>query len=134
MIKKCSKCGEEKTTAKFSKNRSQSDGLTVWCKECHRIFGVTLGRIRKKRLVEHLGGKSHDPIYSEQLEYQRNWHYMWSLFYYSKKHYGILDAYKKTFKKFCRELSGFACILFRDSGFPAVGCGSNLFWVSQIFE
>ena len=57
MIKKCSKFGEEKTTAKFSKNRSQSDGLTVWCKECHRIFGVTLGRIRKKRLVEHLGGK-----------------------------------------------------------------------------
>ena len=50
--------------------------------------------------VEHLGGKSHDPIYSEQLEYQRNWHYMWSLFYYSKKHYGIIDAYKKTFKKF----------------------------------
>jgi len=50
--------------------------------------------------VEHLGGKSHDPTYSEQLEYQRNWHYMWSLFYYSKKHYGIIDAYKKTFKKF----------------------------------
>jgi len=50
--------------------------------------------------VEHLGGKSHDPIYSEQLEYQRNWHYMWSLFYYSKKHYGIFDAYRKTFKKF----------------------------------
>ena len=56
-MKKCSKCGEEKTAAKFSKNRSQPDGLTVWCKECHLIFGVALGRLRKKRLVEHLGGK-----------------------------------------------------------------------------
>ena len=50
--------------------------------------------------VEHLGGKSHNPIYSDQMELQRNWHYMWSLFYFSKKHEGIFFAYKNTLKKF----------------------------------
>ena len=50
--------------------------------------------------VEHFGGKSHNPIYSEKMEVQRNWHYMWSLFYFSKKHHGIFFAYKKTIKKF----------------------------------
>ena len=50
--------------------------------------------------VEHFGGKSHNPIYSEKMELQRNWHYMWSLFYFSKKHNGIFIAYKITLKKF----------------------------------
>ena len=50
--------------------------------------------------VEHYGGKSHNPIYSEKMEIQRNWHYLWSLFYFSKKHYGVFFAYKKTLKKF----------------------------------
>ena len=50
--------------------------------------------------VEHYGGKSHNPIYSEKMEIQRNWHYLWSLFYFSKKHYGIFYAYRKTLKKF----------------------------------
>ena len=50
--------------------------------------------------VEHFGGKSHNPIYAEKMEIQRNWHYLWSLFYFSKKHYGIFYAYRKTLKKF----------------------------------
>ena len=50
--------------------------------------------------VEHLGGKSHNPIYSEKMELQRNWHYMWSFFYFSKKHHGVFFAYKNTLKKF----------------------------------
>ena len=50
--------------------------------------------------VEHYGGKSHNPIYAEKMEIQRNWHYLWSLFYFSKKHYGIFYAYRKTLKKF----------------------------------
>ena len=50
--------------------------------------------------VEHLGGKSHNPIYSEKMEFQRNWHYLWSLFYFSRKHYGLIYAYRKTIRKF----------------------------------
>lgn len=48
----------------------------------------------------HIGGKSHDPIYNFQMELQRNWHFMWSLYYFNKKHYGVLFAIKVTVKRF----------------------------------
>ncbi len=50
--------------------------------------------------VKHLGGKSHNPDYKEKMEIQRNWHYLWSLFYFSKKHEGVFYAYKITLRKF----------------------------------
>jgi len=50
--------------------------------------------------VKHFAGKSHNPEYSEKMEIQRNWHYMWSLFYFNKKHKGTLYAFKITFGKF----------------------------------
>ena len=36
--------------------------------------------------VKHLGGKSHSNKFSKKMEMQRNWHYLWSLFYFTKKH------------------------------------------------
>ena len=51
-------------------------------------------------LVKHLGGKSHSPKIKEEMELQRNWHYLWSLFYFTKKHYGYFSALKKTLGKF----------------------------------
>ncbi len=48
----------------------------------------------------HFAGNSHDPKYSEKMEIQRNWHYMWSLFYFNLKHKGFLYAYKITIGKF----------------------------------
>ena len=56
--------------------------------------------ISKNIFVKHLAGKSHDPIYSEKMEIQRNWHYMWSLFYFNKKHYGFFKAFRLTIGKF----------------------------------
>ena len=34
------------------------------------------------------------------IELCRNWHWMWSLFYYNKKHFGTIFAYKVTIYKF----------------------------------
>ena len=59
--------------------------------------------------VKHLGGKSHNPDYQEKMEIQRNWHYLWSLFYFSKKHKGIFYAYKITLRKF---ISAFFKLIF----------------------
>ena len=59
--------------------------------------------------VKHLGGKSHNPDYQEKMEIQRNWHYLWSLFYFSKKHEGIFYAYKITLRKF---ISAFFKLIF----------------------
>ncbi len=35
-----------------------------------------------------------------QIELCRNWHWMWSLYYYNYKHFGLFIAYKITFYKF----------------------------------
>ena len=51
-------------------------------------------------MVEHLGGKSHAPEHQEKMEIQRNWHYLWSLFYFTKKHKNVFFAYKITLRKF----------------------------------
>ena len=34
MIKVCTKCGQEKSTTEFSKDRGAKDGLFLWCKSC----------------------------------------------------------------------------------------------------
>ena len=45
-----------------------------------------------KSRIHHLGGKAVDPKYKNEIEYLRNWHWMWSKFYFNKKHYGYLFA------------------------------------------
>jgi N-acetylglucosaminyl-diphospho-decaprenol L-rhamnosyltransferase len=60
-------------------------------------------------VVKHLGGKSHNPKHQEKMEIQRNWHYLWSLFYFSKKHKNIFYAYKITLRKF---ISAFFKLIF----------------------
>tara|TARA_B100001123_G_C14988733_1_gene898695 strand:+ start:28 stop:861 length:834 start_codon:yes stop_codon:yes gene_type:complete len=40
--------------------------------------------------VQHEGGHSHDSSFNYQMELSRNWHWMWSTFYYNKKHKGFL--------------------------------------------
>ena len=54
--------------------------------------------IAKKSRISHVGRNSTKK--DNKIELCRNWHWMWSLFYYNKKHYGILSAYKITIFKF----------------------------------
>lgn len=42
--------------------------------------------------LDHLGGKSHDSNFLE-LEKSRNWHWMWSKFYFKKKYFGYPVAF-----------------------------------------
>ena len=49
--------------------------------------------IIKNSIINHLGESS---IVSKDLEYLRNWHWMWSKFYFNKKHYGHLNALSKV--------------------------------------
>ena len=50
--------------------------------------------------IKHYGNRSTDLIEKSSIEINRNWHLMWSTFYFHKKHYGIFEAYKKTIFKF----------------------------------
>ncbi len=47
-----------------------------------------------KSKINHLGGGAVDPKYKDEIELLRNWHWMWSKFYYNKKHYGYFNASK----------------------------------------
>ena len=60
-------------------------------KENNKIY------VLKKAKINHLGGKSHSAIYEKEIEYSRNWHWMWSKFYFNKKHQGYLKAFVITF-------------------------------------
>ena len=51
-----------------------------------------------KSTIEHFGASAVDPIYQEEIELSRNWHWMWSKFYFNKKHYGYFNALKKVYK------------------------------------
>ena len=49
--------------------------------------------VAKKAKIHHLGGKSHSSVYEKEIEFSRNWHWMWSKFYFNKKHYGYSKAF-----------------------------------------
>ena len=51
----------------------------------------------KTAKINHLGGKSSSTVYSKEIEYSRNWHWMWSKFYFNKKHYGYFYSLTKVF-------------------------------------
>ena len=48
--------------------------------------------IIKNSKIHHLGAKAVDDKYSEEIELSRNWHWMWSKFYFNKKHRGIFAS------------------------------------------
>ncbi len=50
--------------------------------------------------IDHLGGSSHNDSINFEMELSRNWHWMWSTFYYNKKHYGYLFSLIKISRKF----------------------------------
>ena len=50
-------------------------------------------------VVNHFGGASHDSKVNEQMELSRNWHWMWSTFYFNKKHFSFTQALIKVSRK-----------------------------------
>ncbi len=61
--------------------------------------------------VSHLGGTSHNPEIEKPMELSRNWHWMWSTFYFHKKHYGYLTAMIKILPKLSSSLIKFIIFL-----------------------
>jgi N-acetylglucosaminyl-diphospho-decaprenol L-rhamnosyltransferase len=58
-------------------------------------------RVRKKKkkifidpniIIQHQGGSSHEEQYNFKMELSRNWHWMWSTFYFTKKYKGFFYA------------------------------------------
>ena len=66
------------------------------CKRIKNSGGKIFVAMNSK--VQHSGKQASE--YSLSIELCRNWHWMWSLFYYNYKHFGVLVAYKATISKF----------------------------------
>jgi len=56
--------------------------------------------IFKNSLIDHLGASSSSIKDSYEFDLLRNWHWMWSKFYYNKKHSGFLLSTIKIFPNF----------------------------------
>ena len=55
-----------------------------------------------KSIIYHNGKESSGNEFN--IELCRNWHWMWSLYYYNYKHFGLFKAYKITLYKFVSSL------------------------------
>ena len=49
--------------------------------------------------MNHQGGSSHEKEYNHDMELSRNWHWMWSTFYFTKKYNGFFFALLLGLKK-----------------------------------
>ena len=56
--------------------------------------------IIKNSILNHIGASSTDKLFAKKIEYLRNWHWMWSKFYFNKKHYGYFNALNKVILNF----------------------------------
>lgn len=56
--------------------------------------------VAPKAKINHLGAKTVDQKYDTEIELSRNWHWIWSKFYFKKKHFGFLTAFIEGFPNF----------------------------------
>ncbi len=54
--------------------------------------------------VKHLGGSSHNSEFNEEMELSRNWHWMWSTFYYHRKYNGYFISFIRILPKLISSL------------------------------
>ncbi len=89
-------------------NKENFDSEDMWDEKIFlyfeaQDFSKRLKNKNKKILVSkaintyHIGSASHDERLEFYSKLNRNWHYNWSRFYFNKKHYGNIFAYKKSF-------------------------------------
>ena len=48
-----------------------------------------------KAEINHLAAKAVDNKFANEVEFSRNWHWIWSKFYYNKKHFGFFKALRE---------------------------------------
>ena len=75
---------------------------------CKRLIDLNENiYIVPKSKINHLGASGTSKKYSYQVELSRNWHWMWSKFYFKRKHYGYLNALISGFPKFLSSILKF---------------------------
>ena len=62
--------------------------------------------------INHKGSKSVNLKYKNELELSRNWHWVWSKFYFNRKHFGYLKAAVECFPTYCSAMVKFMFYYF----------------------
>ena len=63
-------------------------------------------------LITHQGGSSHEEEYNFEMELSRNWHWMWSTFYFKKKYNGYFFALSSVFGKIISSITKYIFYFF----------------------
>ena len=75
---------------------------------CERVKGIGGSiYIIPKSKITHLAGKAVNEKFREEVEFSRNWHWIWSKFYFTKKHFGFFRAFLKGFPSYFTSLLKF---------------------------
>ena len=96
---------------KFNKNYFD-ENIFMYLEEidlCKRMRDLGARILEINIVINHLGGQSHGD-YDLEMEKSRNWHWMWSKFYFNKKHHNYFYSFFKTFPNLLS--SFFKVILF----------------------
>ncbi len=75
------------------------------CKRVRNIGGSIF--IVPNAKINHLAAKTVDIKFADEVEFSRNWHWIWSKFYFNKKHYGFFKAFYEGFPRYCSSLIRF---------------------------
>ena len=75
---------------------------------CKRVVsqGGSIYVVPRSR-INHLAARTVDQKFEYEIELSRNWHWIWSKFYFSKKHFGFFKAFYEGFPKYCTSLLKF---------------------------
>ena len=68
--------------------------------------------VLKTAKINHLGGKSPSAQFEKEVEYSRNWHWMWSKFYFNKKNFGLFRALTECLPSYISSIFKFLFYLF----------------------
>ena len=60
-----------------------------------------------KSKINHLAAKAVDKKYEDEVEFSRNWHWIWSKFYFNKKHFSFFKAFYEGFPRYCTSILKF---------------------------
>ena len=68
---------------------------------CRRVFnkGGSIFIVPKSK-INHLAAKAVNEKFAVEIEYSRNWHWIWSKYYFNKKHFGFLKAFQSGIRSY----------------------------------
>ena len=96
---------------KFQNNNYFDENIFMYLENtdlCKRVkdIGGSIFVIPKSK-INHLSQKAVHKKFNDEVELSRNWHWIWSKFYFTKKHFGFTKAFIEGFPRYCSSLIKF---------------------------